>query len=458
MFISMELDKRKEKILGELKLLAKSNFTDKTLSNKILTITKDRIPLGKTEDLLRTDIDLYNHFNMEELYWLIKAYFIVLKEKKLDPKNFFTETEIENGEQYYKPSPVYNGDERVFVLENVKRNKDGSFICWECPFTKIKQALDFGITTYDFRTQRQATVKQRGGEILLFPTIIEKNVREIQAEILDNNFEPNTLTWNILNNGEEEFVYDEESETLIFTKTPTSIMSIIDGYNRTVAINRALGTGEEILKDYMYIKILNVDIAKAQNYILQEQKGSKLSITQQKAFKNDGSVMVAKSINTNGNKYNNVLYSKISMYGKEVYTYNKKAVLLSCLSEMIENNYGDLLKTPKEIRRVGYWLVDFFNEALGNYSDEFNNLGKSRIQSVLTYNNMFEFYIRISRYFYDNRVDWIQKVEQIMDNIDFRIENPIWNKIGVDKKRWDKRIINSIDKYADEILESYINN
>lgn len=438
--------------IENLKTFRIKNITNKELEHNIETMTRGKIPVGKTEDLLNKTLDLEVYFKPVEIYWLLKVYYETLKSKKLKPSSYFEDIQIAEFENYSIPA-VVGGKDRTFVLHNVKKVSDYIYHCYKCDFNTIKEAYEEGITGYDYSTQRQAKMIMRNGVAILRATVINKNVEAIEKEMLEGNFTPNTLTWNILNNGKEEMHYDEENETLTITRSTDSIVSIIDGYHRTLAIIKALEKDREIRNDFMYITVLNYSVDEAQRYIRQEQQGTKLTINQQNSFKNDIYVTTAKKINNEKTEELNYLKNKVSTtHPDEVYKYNTKLITLSTLADTLEMAYGDILTKPRDIRKITNWIVDFMNEIIAIKEDDFNNIKKSRLESVITTNNMICAFINLSRHFYDNRENWEDNIEKILNNTNFSIENEFWNEKLIKTHRWDKRIKKMVKDVSKELL------
>lgn len=438
--------------IENLKTFRIKNITNKELEHNIETITRGKIPVGKTEDLLNKTLDLEIYFKPVEIYWLLKVYYETLKSEKLKPSSYFEDIEIAEFENYSIP-PIEGGKDRVFVLHNVKKVSDYIYHCYKCDFDSIKEAYEEGITGYDYSMQRQAKMVMRNGVAILRATVINKNVDAIEKEMLEGNFTPNTLTWNILNNGKEEMTYDEESETLSITRSTDSIVSIIDGYHRTLAIIKALEKGREIRNDFMYITVLNYSVDEAQRYIRQEQQGTRLTVNQQNSFKNDIYVTTAKKINDSKTEELNYLKNKISIkHPDEVYKYNTKLVTLSTLSDTLQMAYGDILTKPRDMRKISEWIIDFMNEVIAIKEEDFINIKQSRLERVITANNMICVFINLSRYFYDNREGWEDKIEKILENTDFSVKNEYWNEKLMQTHRWDNRIKKMVKDVTLELL------
>lgn len=450
-------NKNSEEALLNLKAVAKSNVANKKLKEQIEKITVNRIPLGKTEDLLRDDIDIETYFLDVEIYWLMKAFYEVTQNSLLNVKKHFTDTEILKYENYILDEGEISN---TIILKNVKQVAPNIYHCYSCSFEDIKYSQENGITIYDYRMQREATLVEKGGELITKATVIAKNVEDIEKSMSNNTFTPNTITWNILKNGGEDFEYFPETETLRLTKSNESLISIVDGYHRTIAIANLLSKGVKVDNDFMYVNILNYSVEEAQRFIRQEQQGTKLTKTQQKLFKNDSFISIAKQLNASGTKDDNSLKDRMAEINLEVYKYNTKIVTIESVADTLKTFYKKHIKTPRDNRLITDWIIKFMIEVMGKYNEEFNDIEKSKKTKAITYNNMINVFIGLSEYFYTNKKsieNWESKLEELLDSIDFDINsNEIWNKNLITTKRWDttaKKGVAQTVKYIIEMFE-----
>ncbi len=442
-----------EEAIENLKSIRIKNITDKKLETNIERITRNRVPIGKADDLINKTETLEVYFKPVEIYWLLKAFFETYSLEIVNPERYFDIREIEEYEAYYISNEALS-EERLIVIPNVKKVSDDTYHCYKCSFETIKEAYEDGITNYDFRTQREGKLVMKNGIAILRPTIINKNLNDIKKEILSNTFTPNTITWNILDNGETRLDYNEENETLTIYKNPKSVVSIIDGMHRTMGIIRALREKdiEEFKRPYMYVTILNYSIEDAQRYIAQEQKGSKLSTPQQSVFENDIYVSCAKRVNNDKTYESNSMKDKVALLHQDEYKFGK-LITLNSLSGSIKMFYEDKLKQPRDVRKVSEWIIEFMNEVIGIKEADFEKINTSRENSVVTMNNMISVFIGISRYFYDNKNEWENRLEELIENIDFSLENKYWKDNLIQSNRWDKKVEKNIIKVVKDLIK-----
>lgn len=448
----MVFNKQMEEALEALLVIARRTSGDKKLQENIMAFTKNKIPFGKLEELLDNDVELEIYFKPVELYWIMKAYYTFAGAEYLKVTKYFTDLQIKDFENYYIDEATISD---TIIINNVKKVKGGIYHCYEFPFEQIKSSYESGIIGYDFRMQREGTLKERYGEVITRATVVKKNVLDIKKSMKNNTFTPNTITWNVLDNEADSIEYDENTETLSLTRSKETVINIIDGYHRTLAISQLLDEGYEVEKDYMFLTILNYTVEEAQRYIRQEQQGTKLSESQQKVYKNDINVSVAKNINITGTEFENSLKNKIADIEAKVHKYNKQLITMSSLSDTIETYYSELLKKPKDVKKVSNWIVEFFNEIIGEKEEYFDNIVEAKNETVLVYNNMLCAFVGLSAYVYKNNENWETKLEELLNKIDFDIENPLFVKNNITSKTWNRQGKKGIDTIVKYLINEY---
>ena len=85
--------------------------------------------------------------------------------------------------------------------------------------------------------------------------------------MIDGSFITNTITFNVLKDGNDNIEYNPDNMSLIIGKE--SEIDIVDGFHRSYAILKALITKPNLNKNWE-VRIVNWDIDKAQRFIYQE--------------------------------------------------------------------------------------------------------------------------------------------------------------------------------------------
>jgi hypothetical protein len=217
---------------------------------------------------------------------------------KIDPTKYFTESEIEMAVNYKVEKNESKG-KYPLVIENVYKLNNGQW------FTS-KDALEVvgwynaQFITYNPDTQREARVKEYRDKIFTDITVNKESVKEIKEAILESRFISNFITFNILQNGNESFKYDEKNHRLIIE---SGELDILDGFHRSLAMIYALQENPDI--SYQTgIMITNFDADKAKSYIVQEDKRNKIDFKHIKSYdKENYANLIVTKINESTKSY-----------------------------------------------------------------------------------------------------------------------------------------------------------
>jgi hypothetical protein len=234
------------------------------------------------------------------------------------------------------------------------------------------------------------------------------------------------ITINLLQDGTDEFVYNEKKGEITVI---SGQMNIIDGFHRLMSMVVAVANNPN--SDYITeVRFTNWDIQKCRNFINQEDKRNKID----KRYMN--SVI-------NINKWGNKVVTKINESGSDlkgkivtnpiVLKHNKALTMFDIMSDAIELGYE--IKSNMDVYKISQWLVDFFDFIIGFYPDNFigeDNIAKSKEISAINLPAMFVGYICISKHLY-NQTNWEDKLNNILKDINFDINNPVWKDIGIIK-------------------------
>lgn len=432
--------------------------TDRDIYEGIRNGITGRMSVGKFAEFYNGEDVIVND---EELYWMAKLFMKMFKdipEEQVEKFNLFpiklseyyTVEEVNRAELY--TIDVENEIEDTLVLNNVMKVSHDEYVCYNVSYKDIAKALDNGLITYNFETQRNPVIKYSNysDDIYYKPKIFNKTVQEIYEDMINEEFIPNMLTWNILNTGMERFEYDGRKRQLIFTKDSGSQINIIDGYHRIIAIRKVMEERPDF-EGHMQIKIFNFDVDKAKKFIAQESKGNKVHVTN-KPPKADENIYtkLTERINNYGSSDTNELYHKIESKKGVVLGENSKYVYAHTFADSIEYNFADILKNPKNYDDVFKWIVEFFNELISLKIHKFNADYEDYKKFVDTRNNMFTLYITWCRILYGDK-NWKAKLRNNINMVDWTHSNPIWKNNLVLSTRDDKRITKKIISLAKSI-------
>ena len=354
--------------------------------------------------------------SMQKLYLLTKALYDSTEESIIKPDKFFNENEMSLGSLYEEESEKLKDDFHEF--KNVQQIADDMWLC----IIDYKENTDVykkGLIGYNFATQRESIKVEYKNKIIEKPNINRNSVREIKELMLKGLFISNVITYNVMD--ANDFNYNDKNKTLQMKSA-----DVIDGFHRNIACIEAISENPN-LEGKFVLFITNFNIDKARRYILQEDKRNpinaryKSSIDTEK-FEN----VIVKNINE---KSDSELQGKIAT---DIVMLNKNYayVLNDVLSYSITHNF-ERIRSRREADKVTDFLIKSFNEIIGIYYDEFDNLEQSKKETVVVYNSMFSAYIAILSELYDKE-NWKEILEKVLNNIDADINNELYNKDNLD--------------------------
>lgn len=122
---------------------------------------------------------------------------------------------------------------------------------------------------YNTNAQRVMEKKIKNGVASYRIAINKEAINEISESLNSNNFIPNTITLNIPDDTETDFVYNEKEKCLIIKKVP--YFDILDGYHRYVAACN-IKDKDDSFNYPIELRLVFFDEAKAKSFIFQEDQ------------------------------------------------------------------------------------------------------------------------------------------------------------------------------------------
>lgn len=285
-------------------------------------------------------------------------------------------------------------------------------------YEEIVDASKRGLLKYNMATQRVAKVFVVNGKTRFIPDIDEKTVDKIAQAIIEERFEPNTITLNILKTEDEPYYNEYDKDNILEIDADQNEIDIIDGMHRIKGIVKAWQIREKQIIDgeeskqisgTMAVCVKNISEEQAKTFIHQES----LANSQQKSTKllySPDSLLAQFFFKLNkarGSVAKNPYYGKISAYMGDnivissafaasfladmnvVYNFDKKVNKESALVDTVDNfisfanivyeNFKDRddYKKNKQIFEGQCFMV-------GLISYFFNNLDKTDISKEAT--------------------------------------------------------------------------
>jgi len=269
--------------------------------------------------------------------------------ERIKPDKYFTEFEITEAKKFYKEKE--NQNKYPIVFENVMKFDEDYFVT-KISIQTLNSLISKAVLTYNPETQRPLLSKAYGDRIIQEIDINLKSVRDIKNNILQGKQIPDFITFNLLQNGNDNFEYDADNKTLTIY---SGELDMADGFHRIMGALQAYRENPNI--DFYYgLIITNWDVSKTLRYIHQEDLKNKLKKSFKKAINPDKfSNLIVKKINENTDSYLRGLITT----DKEIIRANKAVIMFDVLSDAI-----DILFKPSEnvnVVKYSKWLIDGFN-------------------------------------------------------------------------------------------------
>lgn len=431
--------KKDRSILEDALIIVLSEYN---LDKKVFYLIKNDlsekgVSIGRTKGIFNKTIPLQT-LDLPMLYWFTKSLYKATNENIISITKFFTDIE----EKEFKDYKVQHGrdidlKEGKLILENVTQVTDDQWTT-VLTFKQIYELYEHNLIKYNSKTQRNLKTKSIDNNILEKININKRSVNEIRDSILQGLFIPNTITLNLLKTGEEEVVYNDKNRIIELNGE----IDIIDGFHRSLAIIEAVRENKNI-HGGMIISLVNIDIEKAQYYIVQEDKRNKINKDHIRYLSQENlENQIVKILNENiKSELRGKITTDLISFKK-----NNAFVLFSTLAEAIKLEYE--IKNQRESRKIAEFLIEFFNEVVGIFYDEFQDIEKSRRNSIVTYSNTFIGFIAFSSQVYYNKIDdWKILLENTLKIIDFDSQNEVWERLNMFENRPLKKDYKEIINY-----------
>jgi hypothetical protein len=380
----------------------------------------------------------FNTIAIAELYLFTKALYEITSDNHIKPEDWFNPEE-EKSFSLFKPQIEYKND--IIILNNVDKTDDNKYFCTKATYQEMAKIFSQGLITYNIRTQRETTTIIFKGKAIEIPTLKQNPIRKMTDLMVDGKFFPNMITLNYRNTGNEyELEYDEKNRTLaISVDNVQGFLDIIDGMHRMSAAMRAVELKPDI-NMYTMINILHCTEEEAQEFIEQEANHTPMSITHREAFKNsDTAVIIAKAINSFGNRKSNEMFDKIAMDYNDL-GINKKYVTVETLAKAINHNFK--IETPADKIRIENYLKEFLNIIIVLLKEK---------GSIDFDNNIFIGFIVLAKELY-GKSNWSTILDNIVKNNDFEAKT-LTQHVNLYTEKITKPLMNNYYNYFSDMVK-----
>lgn len=339
-----------------------------------------------------------------------------------DIKKYFYQNEIDDA-NFYKEKEMNSTFPLSFSIIDQLSSKDEYLICLS--IQEINE-LNRNVIRLVPDMQRESVVSIFKDKIVSHINFSDKRAREIGKSIADNSYWSNMIRWNLVANGEEEYLIQDGKITIF-----SGILANIDGQHRSVGLDYALTINPDI--DRKLPIVLTIGTTKdAQTIINQEEKREPIAKSQIQAFANTVENQVVKNLKKNEDIAD--IYKFIRTI--EQYDAGLGFVIEASLARAIEGTYQlNTNATLKQRRQIEKWIIDFLFEIDDIFHDEFKNFGSKKSWASHPY--AFYGYIYLSGQLMDCS-DWESTLRKTLGKIDFHTIP--WHRVAKER-RIEKQIM-----------------
>ncbi|MED3550171.1 DNA sulfur modification protein DndB [Cytobacillus praedii] len=339
----------------------------------------------------------------------------------INVEEFFTPYEIKTAKQY--SGKLYIEDEIKFPIKFEAPVIEYAHNVWTMKI-HIKLLVSLfraRLLNWNPASQREATYKRVNGEIVEEATVYMENVIAMKNLIKINKLEITQVIFNAsvgtADNGEEEVSYNKDEFNLMVNKGTK--LDVVDGYHRILAADLAYSENPEV-EMYFDLKILNMTVDRAAEYLAQISKGERISETKRKSMSRESeAILVIDELKSRSELKNRISQKEgLTPSRKELVTYN---TLLSAIEKFFK------IESKRQMYDVSDYLIEFFDILLSYYDEEFTeNYFKTKEESLLAENIMFNGYVLLASRMKEKNIE-ARQVRKYIKDINFNRSNPMWS-------------------------------
>lgn len=434
----------REQLERQLRLAIEEYAGDTKVHNEVVkNLINKNIPPGETRGILtKSNLHPLEVMDINLLYTLTKNLYRATGEVMLDPTRYFYDAEIEVADRWSRSEEEHNITELVIqpIIQVASDQWIGTLSA-----QKLARLYNNGRILYRPETQRGMRITKDRDTIINRIDYNIDAINNIQSMLLNGQFIPNTITLNVLKDGNDIIQYDPNKFKLIIGAE--SEIDVADGFHRSYGLLKSLIVNPNL--DFTWeVRITNWDVNKAQRFIYQEDYKTPLR-KEYKELLNQAKLQNVITKNLNEQPQNEMQF-KIATDNNAIVHYNAYT-MFNTVAESIGKSFE--VKSQRDVRKITDYLIEFFNELIGMYIDDFTNLEESQKTSYITVPNMFIGYIALAGELY-NRGDWVTMLEKVMNSIDFTENNGIWRKMNIKWSNLSKRAQKQlVDYFKQKIKE-----
>jgi hypothetical protein len=290
---------------------------------------------------------------------LTVALFEATEDYSVDPSKFFTQQEVEKAKLY----TVEQSDKTQYpiVIKNLRQINLDHWIGY-MEIQEVAALYRKRVVTYNPETQREMTVRTYKDKIIEEISINTKSVASIKKAILEGEFITNFITFNILQNGEENFYFNDKTGVLTIE---SGEFNTTDGFHRDLGMVYAVQENPNV-KYITGVHITNFGVEKAKKYIAQEDKKNKMSEKYVKTLDQDNlSNRIVNKINEDSKSYLKGKITSNQLRLKQDHTLIDYVLLSDAISHIFNpKETKDIINMSKEIVNGMNHITETYPEIL----------------------------------------------------------------------------------------------
>lgn len=442
--MTIEHEDKEEIFLDSLKVVFTDIARDRAKQIEInnLLSEKHNIMRGTINEMLINQ-EKFEMLPDVEQCAILSVVFQVTNDDRINPKNYFEQKLITKSSKFKK---TYEGVSFPYTLKGrVLASSDQDYLC-QMSYKEIKALWDNKLLGYNFELQRKPKEKVNAeGKIIKVPKVTQKSVKEITQLMKDGKFRSNTIVFNLLMDGRDQVLYDEEDGQLTIV---SGELDIIDGFHRLSAILNVLEDDPEH-DAYMDVAIKHLSFEDARFYLGQINKMSKFDKTFVRSLMNTelSDKIVAdleKKSSLKGRITTDTTVSKRKTY------LTNFAIMSESIKEIFDpQNNKDRIDVTEVLTNFFDYLIDYYEDI---FSANLEKLTQAREKTLMNYHNTFVGLIVIAKALYDKYGKDIPSSEivRVIDSIDFSREGEYGQLFITSSKQNSKQVKRNIRKFFEE--------
>lgn len=420
----------REILEDKLKDLIIENAKNRNVKKNITNILKEKnLDEGYISSIFKFQTSVAQ-VNQSILYVFTKAMFEATKNEKINPKNYFTELQIEEGDKWtYKIKEKIKDEEPIKFTPCVKINN----YTWLTRMT-VRDAYNFFESrklVYNVKTQRPLQIKKINERIVPRLNTNSNAIDKMKRLMAKDLYFPDPITINMLVNESLNYKENENDMSVIMY---AGELNAIDGWHRLRSYFLTLVENMD-WEEYIPVQLMMLTEDRAIDYIFQKSQHNPIdkeyidSINPEKL-----SNQVVEFLNS---ERKSMLRGRITKNEAELKSSNKEYIInFNTLSNSIDLTFNPQEQT--ELFGLSKYMMEGFNHIINIFNNLLNEEYDEKKWCVYT----------CLLYLIKDSEDWKGLLDDIL--LDLNVDNIVFKTVN-------KFNIKNITTYIKDMLKKYDN-